>query len=128
MSRVSDFWLLTFWLLNLISELVGRAGFEPATSRLSSARSNQLSYQPNCHRPSPAFRLAHSLLSEDSAKAVVARRDAWAAEKTGQARLLSWILCRSLASSGRLSGQDVDPNAGSASRCVRRRSDTILTS
>jgi hypothetical protein len=28
--------------------LVGREGFEPSTSRLSSARSNQLSYQPAC--------------------------------------------------------------------------------
>ncbi len=33
-----------FWFLS--SVLVGRGGFEPPTSRLSSARSNQLSYQP----------------------------------------------------------------------------------
>ena len=32
------------------AELVGRGGFEPPTSRLSSARSNQLSYQPGCQR------------------------------------------------------------------------------
>ncbi len=30
--------------------LVGRGGFEPPTSRLSSARSNQLSYQPRSRR------------------------------------------------------------------------------
>ena len=33
--------------------LVGRAGFEPATSRLSSARSNQLSYQPGPENDGP---------------------------------------------------------------------------
>ena len=31
--------------------MVGRGGFEPPTSRLSSARSNQLSYQPDCRSP-----------------------------------------------------------------------------
>ncbi len=34
-----------FWFL--YSDLVGRGGLEPPTSRLSSARSNQLSYQPD---------------------------------------------------------------------------------
>ena len=37
--------------------VVGRGGFEPPTSRLSSARSNQLSYQPRClHRQSSGFK------------------------------------------------------------------------
>ncbi len=37
------------------SELVGRGGLEPPTSRLSSARSNQLSYQPvsDAQQPRP---------------------------------------------------------------------------
>ena len=35
------------------TEMVGLGGLEPPTSRLSSARSNQLSYKPEAYRPEP---------------------------------------------------------------------------
>ena len=44
--------------------LVGRAGFEPATSRLSSARSNQLSYQPSGKAPKPTRKARGRRFSE----------------------------------------------------------------
>ena len=51
------------------NQMVGRGGFEPPTSRLSSARSNQLSYQPGWR-------------TRQSARLVVLReRDTWTAAR-----------------------------------------------
>ncbi len=49
---------------SLIPELVGRGGFEPPTSRLSSARSNQLSYQPVSDFRSQASDIRQNLIPD----------------------------------------------------------------
>ncbi len=75
------------------SELVGRGGFEPPTSRLSSARSNQLSYQPGrqrtedrCQRTERSSSLTSDicLLSSES-EGMGGRPPGWAFRRQGRA-------------------------------------------
>ena len=45
-SKAIYFWIATLNIVERFAVLVGSSGLEPPTSRLSGARSNQLSYEP----------------------------------------------------------------------------------
>ncbi len=55
---MAEGWLAQPKLALCERRLVGLGGFEPPTSRLSSARSNQLSYRPDCYCANARRRIA----------------------------------------------------------------------